>query len=160
MPARRATAALVVFIALAMALAIVGTLAGCSRHVPLSDVGPSGADVWARVTTSGGELVTGRLVSLTAGGVVVAQEYPVVGDYRLSDRGGERALYAGTERVPGELVRIGTRDGVRYAVVHRRFKALDVESATFHGSRGERSLASILSLIIGPVVGGALALVL
>lgn len=142
-------------------LVCVGLAAcGCARHVSLAELGTSGAVVGVRLTTSEGEQVSGRVISLDAGSMVVAVRHAIAGDVRVRERGGERTLYSGTERVPGRLVRVDTDEGVRTAVVHRTIRAVDIASATFHESRGERSLSSIVSLLLGPIVGGTLGLVL
>jgi hypothetical protein len=133
---------------------------GCARQVPLAELGPSGAVVWVRLATSDGEQVTGRVISLDAGSVVVALRHAIEGDVRVRERGGDQALYSGTERLPGQFVRIDTDEGERVAVVHRTFRVVDIASATFHESGGERSLSSIVSLLLGPAVGGALAFIL
>ena len=133
---------------------------GCARQVPLTELGPSGAVVWVRLATSDGEEVTGRVVSLDAGSMVVALRHAIEGDVRVRERGGDQALYSGTEWLPGRFVRIDTDEGERVAVVHRTFQVVDIASATFHESGGERSLSSILSLLLGPAVGGALAFIL
>ncbi|MCK4511772.1 hypothetical protein KAW64_08540 [bacterium] len=133
---------------------------GCARHVPLAELGTSGAVVGVRLTTSDGEQVTGRVISLDAGSMVVGVRHVIAGDVRVRGRGDERELYSGTERVPGRFVRVDTDEGERTAVVYRTFRAVDITSATFHQSSGERSLSSIVSLLLGPVVGGALGFVL
>ena len=133
---------------------------GCARQVPLTELGPSGAVVWVRLSTSDGEQVTGRIVSLDAGSMVIALRHVIEGDVRVRERGGDKALYSGTERLPGRFVRIDTDEGERVAVVHRTFQVVDVTSATFHESGGERSLSSIVSLLLGPAIGGALAFIL
>ena len=133
---------------------------GCARHVSLAELGPSGATVGVRLTTSDGEQVTGRVVSLDAGSMVVAVRHVIEGDVRVRERGGDQALYSGTERVPGRFVRVETDEGERVAVVQRTFQAVDIASATFHESRGERSLSSILSHFLGPAIGATLGFVL
>jgi hypothetical protein len=133
---------------------------GCARHVALAELGASGAAVGVRLTTSDGEQITGRVISLDAGSMVVAVRHAIAGDVRVRERSGERALYSGTERVPGRFVRVDTEEGVRTAVVHRTLRAVDITSATFHESKGERSLSSIVSLLLGPLVGGALGFAL
>ena len=135
-------------------------MGGCARHVPLAELGTSGAVVGVRLTMSDGEQVTGRVISLDAGSVVVAVRHVIAGDVRMRGRGDERALYSGAERVPGRLVRVDADEGGRTAVVHRTLRAVDITSATFHESSGERSLSAIVSLLLGPVVGGALGLLL
>jgi hypothetical protein len=115
--------------------------------------------VWVRVTTSSDETLVGQLVSLDAVSMTVAVRHDLGGDVRVRERG-ERALYYGTERLPGELVDV-ERDGSRsVAVVHRTFRAIDIATATFHESGGERSLAFVVSLLLGPVIGAALGFVL
>ena len=154
---RRAGVAVIVWLVLVCA----GFAAcGCARHVSLAELGSSGAVVGAKLMTSDGEQVTGRVISLDAGSVVIAVRHVIAGDIRVRERGGERALYSGTERVPGRFVRVDTDEGKRTAVVHRTFRAVDITSATFHESSGERSLSSIVSLLLGPVVGGTLGFVL
>lgn len=133
---------------------------GCARQVPLAELGPSGAVVWVRLATSDGEQVTGRVISLDAGSVVVALRHAIEGDVRVREGSGDQALYSGAERLPGRFVRIDTDEGERVAVVHRTFQVVDIASATFHESGGERSLSSIVSLLLGPAVGGALAFIL
>jgi hypothetical protein len=127
--------------------------------VPLSDLGESGAAVWVRVTTADDEKVVGELMSLDAGSMVVAVRYALGGDVRVRERG-DRAVFDGAERLPGEFVRVERDEGRSSAVVHRTFRAVDIATATFHESSGERSLASIVSLLLGPAVGGALGLLL
>lgn len=133
---------------------------GCARHVSLAELGASGATVGVRLTVSDGEQVTGQVVSLDAVSMVVAVRHAIEGDIRVRERGGDQALYSGTERVPGRFVRVDTDDGERVAVVHRTFQTIDIVSASFHETRGERSLSSILSHLLGPAVGGTLGFVL
>jgi len=133
---------------------------GCARQVPLTELGPSGAVVWVRLATSDGEQLTGQVVSLDAGSMVIALRHALEGDVRVRERDGDKVLYSGTERLPGRFMRVDTDDGERVAVVHRTFQVVDVASATFHESGGERSLSSIVSLLLGPAIGGALAFIL
>jgi len=125
----------------------------------MSELGESGAVVWTRLTTSDGEDVVGQLVSLDAGSMVVAIRHELGGEVRVRERG-EKALYSGAERVPGEFIRVDREEGLRVAVVHRTFRAIDIDTATFHESSGERSLASIVSLLLGPAIGVAFGVVL
>lgn len=144
-----------------LVLVCVGIVScGCARHVSLAELGSSGAVVWVRLTTSDDERVTGQVVSLDAGSMVVAARYELGGDIRVRERDGDSALYSGTERVPGQFVGVESEEQRRVAIVHRTFPAIDIATATFHESRGERSLAFIISLLLGPAVGGALGLVL
>ena len=148
-----ASAALLVFLLVCL------SLTGCAKHVPLSELGESGAVVWVRLATSDDENVVGQLVSLDAVSMTVAVRHELGGDVRVRERG-ERALYSGTERLPGEFIRVEREEGRRVAVVHRTFRAIEVASATFHESSGERSLAAMVSLLLGPVVGAALGFIL
>ena len=133
---------------------------GCARQVPLAELGSSGAVVWVRLATSDGEQVTGQVVSLDAGSMVIALRHAMEGDVRVRERDGDQALYSGTEQLPGRFVRIDTDEGERVAVVHRTVQVVNIASATFHESGGERSLSSIVSLLLGPAIGGALAFIL
>jgi hypothetical protein len=134
--------------------------AGCASTVSLAEIGSSGAPVWVRLTTTEGETITGHVISLDAGTMVVATRHRLVGDLRVRDRGGQEALWDGAERMPGELARVEREEDRRYAVVHRKFRAIEIETSTFHESGGERSLASIISHLLGPIVGAALGFVL
>ena len=154
---RRAGAPAIAWVVLVCA---VLAASGCARHVSLAELGPSGATVGVRLTISDGEQVTGQVVSLDAVSMVVAVRHAIEGDVRVRERGGDQALYSGTERVLGRLVRVDTDEGERVAVVHRTFQTVDIVSATFHESRRERSLSSILSHLLGPAVGATLGFVL
>jgi len=153
----RLAARTAVLLALVCACAVV---CGCARHVSLAELGPSGAVVWVRMMTSDNEQVIGQVVSLDADSMVVAVRHELGGDVLVRDRGGESALYSGTERVPGRLIGVESGDQGSAAVVHRTFRAGDIATATFHESKGERSLAFIVSLLLGPAAGGALGLIL
>lgn len=131
---------------------------GCARRTSMKDLGSSGATLWARVSTSEGEKVTGELVSLDAARLIVALRYDVKGDVRIRGTGDAARLFSGTSEVAGELVAVTREEGGRVALVHRTFRAADIESVTFHQDGGSRSLGSIVSTLLGPVVGGALAL--
>ncbi|MFH1864911.1 MAG: hypothetical protein ABIK85_03430 [Candidatus Eisenbacteria bacterium] len=131
-------------------------ICGCARHVSLAELGSSEAVVWVRLTTSDDERITGQVVSLDAGSMVVAARYELGGDIQVRERDGDSVLYSGTERVPGRFVGIDSEEQRRVAIVHRTFPAIDIAIATFHESRGERSLASIVSLLLGPAIGGAI----
>lgn len=131
---------------------------GCARRTSMAELGTSGDVVWARVSTADGEQVTGELVSLDAARLVVALRYQVKGDVSVRGTGDDARLFAGTAEVPGKLVSVERGESGRVALVHRTFRAADVDSATFHQDSGTRSLGSIVSTFLGPVVGGALAL--
>lgn len=154
---RRAGVAVIVSLVLVCAGLVAS---GCARHVSLAELGPSGAVVGVMLTTSDGEEITGRVISLDAGSMVVAVRHAIAGDIRVRESSGERALYFGTERAPGRFVRVDTDEDGRTAVVHRTFRAANIASATFHERRGERSLSSIVSLLLGPAVGGILGFAL
>lgn len=146
-----------VLLALVCACLLTG---GCARQVSLADLGSSGAVVWVRLTTSDEERVEGEMVSLDAGSMVVLVKHELRGDVRVRERDGASTVYSGTERLPGEFVRIESSEDRRVAVVQRTFRASTIATATFHENKGERSLGSIVSLLLGPVVGGVLAFVL
>jgi hypothetical protein len=61
-------------------------------------------------------------------------------------------------RVPGEVVEVDRPEIARVARVRRSLASGAIEEATFYRSAGEASLATILSLVVGPTVGGLLAL--
>jgi hypothetical protein len=154
--ARHATRALQGFAVLCLAGLV---LAGCSRRVPIGEIGTSGTAVWTRIVTEDGERLRGRLVSLDASEIVIEIAYPIEGDVRLSTRAGKTELYSGPERVEGELVGVIEGDEGREALVHRRCRTIDVESASFYESKGEQSLRTIVSLFLGPAVGGLAGLI-
>jgi len=135
-------------------------VSGCARHVSLSELGASDAVVWVLLTTAENERIVGQVVSLDAGSMVVEVRHELGGNVSVRKRGDEDAVYNVTERLPGKFVRVDREDGNRLAVVHREFRAIDIDTATFHESSGERSLASIVSLLLGPVIGGALGFIL
>ena len=134
-------------------------VAGCARRVPLSELGGSGASIWTRIVIEDGEELTGRLVSLDASGIVLELIYPIEGEVRLSTRLGETELFSGTQKVEGELVEVTEGDDGRDAVVRRRIRTSRVASATFHESSGEQSLRAIVSMLLGPTVGGLAAVI-
>jgi len=145
---------------LALAVTLVLLTAGCAKRTPLADAASAGIDVWVRLETEEGESVTGVLVSLDARAIVVDTRHTLSDDVRVRDRAGRRGLYSGTERLPGEVVEVESGEAGRTAVVRRTFRALEIESATFHEGSGQRSLANILSHILGPIVGGTLGLII
>jgi hypothetical protein len=128
--------------------------AGCARRVPIQSLEGSGAIVWTRIVTTEGEELTGRLLSLDASSILVELRYPIEGDVLLRTRTGLTELVSGTTRVPGDVVEVTAGDDGRVAVVHRVLRTADVEAATFHESSGEQSLKSIISMFLGPAVGG------
>lgn len=141
-----------------VALAALLLAGGCARQVPLGDLSGGGAVVGVIVRTVDGEEIRGELLSVTARELVVLAEYEEGGGVRIDGFGDGRRVVAGGARVEGEVVRVDRVDGVRVARVRRIIKTPDVERATFHRSRREVSLASLLSLLLGPSVGGLLAL--
>ncbi|MBN2564081.1 MAG: hypothetical protein JXB46_00060 [Candidatus Eisenbacteria bacterium] len=127
---------------------------GCARRVPIEDLEGSGADVWTRIVTKDGEELTGRLLSLDGWSITVELLYPIEGDVHLRTRIGRTELVSGATQIPGEMVDVTTGEDGRVAVVHRTLRTLEVASASFHESSGEQSLKSIVSLFLGPAVGG------
>jgi len=67
---------------------------GCARQVPLTELGPSGAVVWVRLATSDGEQLTGQVVSLDAGSMVIALRHALEGDVRVRERDGDKTASA------------------------------------------------------------------
>jgi hypothetical protein len=63
----------ILFVVLVM---LGGLMSGCAKRVPLSDLDAGGALVGVVLTTVGGEEVSGRLLSLGGGKVVVEAEGP------------------------------------------------------------------------------------
>jgi len=157
--ARGSSRAVGVVRVLAVCTALALLSAGCAKNTPLADVGASGADIYVLLRTTDGESITGTLVSLDARAMVVETRQAVAGDTMVRERDGVSALYSGVDRLPGEVVDVESSPGGRVAVLHRTFRAVEIESATFHEARGQRSLAKLLSHIVGPVVGGTLGFI-
>jgi hypothetical protein len=147
---RCARAALFILAAVLLLL----TCAGCARRIPIADLGPSGAEVWARVVTVDGEELTGRVLSLDASSIALELRYPIEGDVRIQTRSGTRELFSGAARVPGELADVTAEENGRVALVRRSLRTPDITSATFHETRGEQSLRSVVSMLLGPALGG------
>jgi hypothetical protein len=127
---------------------------GCARRASIGELESSDAEIWTRVVTTDGEVLTGRLLSLTASAVAIELRYPLENEVRVRTRVGRQELVSGTEVVKGELADVVTEEDGRVALVRRSLRAVEVESATFHESRGEQSLRSIISMLLGPAVGG------
>lgn len=53
-----------------------GLMSGCAKRAPLSDLDAEGASVGVKLTTVGGEEVSGRLLSFGGGKVVVEAQNP------------------------------------------------------------------------------------
>lgn len=141
------------------AMAALLFVAGCARRTPITDLSSAGGVVHVQLTTADGSELSGTLISLDASRLVAAVTYRIEGDVGLRGYGDEAELFIGAEPVPGVLVEVGRDDGGRTAIVHRSFATRDVVSATFHTSEGERSLGSIVSMFLGPAVGGAAGLI-
>jgi hypothetical protein len=139
----------------AAALLLAG---GCAREVPLADVASGGAVVGVAARTSGGEEIRGELVSLDEREMIVVAQYVEGDGVEIEGFGDDRRVIVGGARVDGEVVAVERVGGVRVARVRRSLRVLDVDRATFHRSGQEVSLAAILSLLLGPSVGGLLAL--
>jgi hypothetical protein len=143
---------------LACAAAAVLLATGCARHTQLSELSSGGADVGVAVTTRGGEELRGELESITAREVVVVVHYVHGGGVEIEGFGDDLRVIVDGERVPGEVIDVERLDGARVARVRRVLPAQEIDSATFHRSEQESSLAAILSLLLGPSVGALLAL--
>jgi hypothetical protein len=145
-------------ILLGSAVAAVLAAAGCSRQVPLAGLSAGGADVGVIVRTADGEEIRGRLLSLTEREMVVVASYVEGGGVEVKGVGDNRWVALHGERVRGDFLGVETVDGQRVARVRRTLGVEEIGRATFHRSRREMSLATILSLLLGPSVGGLLAL--
>jgi hypothetical protein len=133
---------------------------GCSRQVPLSQISAQGTDVGVIVTTVDGEELRGRLLSLTEREMVIVAHYVEGGVVEIKGYGDARRVVVDGARVAGDVVGVDRLDGARVARVRRVLGTRDVDRATFHRSGREVSLATTLSLILGPVVGASLGLIL
>lgn len=142
-------------LALVLLLVVSAALAGCARRTPVSDLSGAGSDVHVRLTTETGETLTGILVSLDASELVARIEYAVEGDIRLRGYGADAELFFEDEKAPGTLLAVERTEAGRVALVLRSFPTGEVASATFHVGEAERSLGSMVSMFLGPVVGGA-----
>jgi hypothetical protein len=142
----------------AAVVAAILAVTGCARQVPLAGLLAGGADVGVIVRTVEGEEIRGGLVSLTKREMVVVAVYVEGEGVEIKGVGGGRWVAVDGARVPGDLVGVERIDGVRVARVERTLPVVDVDRATFHRSGQEVSLATILSLFLGPSVGGLLAL--
>lgn len=141
---------------------VVGTAflaSGCGHHVPIAELSARGVDVGVTVTTVDGEEIRGTLESITPRGMVVVADY-VEGDSVEIEGAGEslRVLVEGVP-VPGEVVDVDRPGIARVARVRRSLAVEAIEGASFYRSAGEASLATILSLVVGPGFGGLLAAV-
>jgi hypothetical protein len=145
-------------ILLGAAVAAVLAATGCARQVPLAGLSAAGADVGVILRTAGGEEIRGRLLSLTEREMVVDALYPEGDGVEIKGVGDNRRVAVDGQRVPGDFVGVERVDGVRVARVRRTLGVGEVERATFHRSKREVSLGTILSLLLGPGVGGLLAL--
>jgi len=131
---------------------------GCARQVPLSDLSAGGAVVGVMARTVAGEEIRGELLSLTQRELAVLAHYTEGEGIKIEGFGDARRVVIDGTRVDGEVVGVDRVDGARVARVRRTFPILDIDRATFHRSRQEVSLGAILSLLLGPSVGGLLAL--
>ena len=130
---------------------------GCARHAPLEDMAAGGADVGVRATTFAGEELTGRLVSLTEETLVVEVAYEIVGDVKLAGVGEFRRVVVDGEEVPGTIADVERSGERKTALVVRTFPLNEVSRITFHESQGESSLATVVSHLLGPIIGIVLA---
>ena len=132
---------------------------GCARDVPIAELSGSGAVVGVVVTTVDGEEVRGTLESITPRGMVVVADYVEGGGVEIVGAGQSISVLVEGTPVPGEVVGVERPEVARVARVRRSFAAGAIEEATFYRSAGEASLATILSLVVGPSVGGLLAVI-
>jgi hypothetical protein len=137
----------------ALSVLVLVASGGCARRVSVGELEDSGTAVWTRAVTVQGEVLTGRLLSLSASAMDIELRYPIEGDVRVRTRVGTTELLSGAEVVQGELTDVIREDNGRVALVRRSLGVAEVESATFHESRGEQSLRSIISTLLGPTTG-------
>ena len=140
------------------ALAALLLTCGCARRVPLSDLSSGGAVVGVVARTAGGEEIRGELLAVTERDMFVLASYTEGGGVDIEGFGDGRRVIVDGERVDGEVVRVDRLEGARVARVRRTLAIQGIERATFHRSGEEVSLASLLSLLLGPSIGGLLAL--
>jgi hypothetical protein len=145
-------------IVLTVAIAALLSACGCSRHVPLTDLSAGGAVVGVIATTVDGEEIRGELVSVTEREMVVLARYTQSEAVEIEGFGEGRRVIVDGVRVDGEVVSVDRVEGARVARVRRTLRVVDVARATFHRSGQEASLGTLLSFILGPSVGGLLAL--
>jgi len=138
---------------LCLLAALLFASAGCARRVPLNDLEGGDAEVHVRLVTDDGESYQGRLIALDAARTVIVLTYEIREDVRLRGYGDDAELLIGGERVSGDLVEVGRNDSGQYALVSRSFPTKEIASAAFYPREGERSLASILSMLVGPLIG-------
>jgi hypothetical protein len=141
--------------ALLLLLGLSAALTGCAKRTHVADLSEAGSDVHVRLTTEAGDTLEGTLVSLDASELVAKIDYAVEGDVRLRGYGERAELFFGDEKAPGTLLAVEPTETGRVAVVLRSFPMREVVSATFHVDEAERSLGSVISMFLGPVVGGA-----
>ena len=130
---------------------------GCSKRVPLEDVGESGADIGVRLTTVAGEELEGTLMSFDSERLVVEVPYLIGRGAELRGTGDDQTVVVEGEEVPGRVVRVVLKDNNRTAEVERTFPLREVAQATFHRSTAETRSAPLVSTLLGPLVGLILA---
>ncbi len=144
----------------ACALGAVLLASGCAQQVPLDDLSAGPAYVGVVVTMVDGEELRGELLSVTEREMVVIARYAESHGVEIEALGDDRRVVVNGTRVAGEVVGVDLLDGARVARVRRAIRVQDIDRATFHRSAQEASLAATLSLLLGPSVGGLLALVM
>jgi hypothetical protein len=141
-------------------LAISCAALGCARHVSLRDVGSTTSEIGVRLTTRDAEDLSGVLLALTDDAVSLEVHYEIRGRVSLDGVGDSRRVVVDGVPVPGEIVGVDRHDGSRTARVRRTLPLDEVAGMTFHRSRTEASTAPVVSHLLGPAVGGLLALFL
>ncbi|MBD3347811.1 MAG: hypothetical protein GF400_01290 [Candidatus Eisenbacteria bacterium] len=132
--------------------------AGCARSVPMAALDAGGADVGVAVRLRSGEVLRGRLISLTDDELLLDTHHRLGVDVRLEGSAEARRVEVRGEAVPGDFVGVESGDTGRIAVVRRALDADEVARASFYRPAGEASLGPILSTFIGPGIGLLLAL--
>jgi hypothetical protein len=140
-----------------LCLVAVSALGGCARHVPVADLADEGARVGVMVTFRDGRTVPGRLLSLEDGRLDAELRYTLAGGVELRGAGEELTLVVDGQDVAAEIVSVEREGGSRIAVARQVVDLSLVSRVTFHRNATESSLGPILSVIVGPIIGAALA---
>jgi len=109
------------------------------------------------LTTLAGEEFEATLVSLTEETIVVRVAYEIGGKVELEGVGESRRVVVDGEEVPGTISDVEREGERKTALVVRSFLLIELSEVTFHESQGESSLATVVSHLLGPLVGILLA---
>jgi len=146
--------------ALVMLLVAAAGLSGCARRVPVAELARRGAEVGVRAELRSGERIEGRLASLSDETLVVDVVYRPGPDVEIVGSTDRLSVVSAGETVAGEIVSVEGRGRDRRVTLRRTIEAAQVARATFHRSAREATLAPVVSVLAGPLIGAALALLL